>query len=170
MLLADFLNTAGRTYDEMKSNAAVMANELFECHGDMFIGHPFGPKAEFVVAGWSESHGADAFTISRDDKGAWIVTDTGDVLMAPGDDSIQQAALAALPAGVTCAAEMDAARDGLAMVRAQRDARLLENGRSAVGAFVQLTTVTRDGISTRILERWLEDWGDLAVPEAKAAA
>ena len=92
-------------------------------------------------------------------------------MMAPGDASIQQAALAALPPGVTCAAEMDAARDGLAMVRAQRNARLLDSGQPVVGAFVQLTTVTRDGISTRILHRWAEDWGEPTVPlEAQAAA
>jgi hypothetical protein len=55
MLMADFLNTAGRSYDEMKSNATAMARELFECHGEALIGNPFGQKAEFVVAGWSDA-------------------------------------------------------------------------------------------------------------------
>jgi hypothetical protein len=170
LLMADFLNTAGRSYDEMKRNAAVMAQELFECHGDTFIGNPFGPKSEFVIAGWSDAHGPDAFTISRDDNGAWIVTDTGAVMMAPGDATIQQVALATLPVGVTSAEAMDPARDGLAMFMAQRAARILADGMPVVGAFVQLTTVTQDGISTRILERWPEEWGEPTVPPGSEAA
>jgi hypothetical protein len=171
LLMADFLNTAGRSYDEMKGNAAVMARELFECHGATLIGNPFGSKSEFVIAGWSEANGPDAFVISLDDAGAWMTHDTGPVMMAPGDATIQQAAFAALPAGVTSAEAMDPARDGLAMVLAQRDARILADGMSVVGAFVQLTTVTEDGISTRILERWPDEWGEPIVPpESEAAA
>lgn len=170
MLMADFLNTAGRTYDEMKSNAAVMAREVFECHGSTLIGNPFGLKAEFVIAGWSEASGPDAFVISRNDAGVWMTQDTGPVMMAPGDAPTQSAALAALPPGVTCADTMNPARDGLAMVLAQRAARILEDGVSVVGAFVQLTTVTQDGISTRILERWPEEWGEPIVPPESEAA
>jgi hypothetical protein len=170
MLMADFLNTAGRSYDEMKSNAGVMARELFACHGATLIGNPFGQKAEFVIAGWSDANGPDAFVVSRDDAGAWMTQDTGPVMMAPGDVAAQEAALAALPAGVTGADTMDPARDGLAMVLAQRAARILADGLSVVGAFVQLTTVTRDGISTRILERWPEEWGEPTVPPESEAA
>ena len=174
MLMADFLNTAGRTYDEMKRNAGVLVREMVECHGDTILGGPFGSKLEIVVAGWSETTGPDAFVIStHGDNPAvapWTVLDCGPVMMTPGDPEIQQTALAAMPAGVTCADDMDPARDGLAIVMAQRAGRVLADGMSVVGAFVQLTTVTQEGISTRILHSWPEEWGEPMVPPAETEA
>lgn len=169
LLLADFLNTAGRTYDEMKKNAATIVGELYACHGESLIANPFGPKAEFVIAGWSESVGPDAFVISLQ-EGAWAGQDAGAVMMAPGDLGLQRAVLAAMPAGVTDAESMDAARDGLAIVQAQRAARSIENGAPVVGGFVQITTVTREAISTRILHSWPDEWGEPMVPPADVEA
>jgi hypothetical protein len=167
--MADFLNTAGRTYDEMKSNAVVMVRELVGCYPAVFNG-PFGREAEFTIAGWSEAHGPDAFVLSRNAAGLWVAQDTGPVMMAPGDQAIQQAALAAMPDGVAGAEDMDPARDGLTIVLAQRAGQKVVDGMSAVGGFVQLTSVTRDGISTRILHSWPDEWGEPQVPPAETEA
>lgn len=168
LLMADFLNTAGRSYDEMKANAVTMVRELFEVYPNILAG-PFGQDAEFVIAGWSDVSGPDAFVLSRVD-GVWISRDTGPVMMAPGDAAIQQAALAAMPEGVASADDMDPARDGLAIVTAQRAIVGPCEGITAVGGFIQITTVTRDRISTRILHTWPEEWGEPQVPPAEAAA
>jgi hypothetical protein len=138
-------------------------------HPVAFAG-PFGHEAEFVIAGWSEASGPDAFVLSRDAAGCWVAQDTGAVMMAPGEQTIQQAALAAMPAGVASADDMDPARDGLAIVLAQRAGQTLVDGMSAVGGFVQLTTVTREGILTRILHSWPEEWGEPQVPPAETEA
>jgi hypothetical protein len=129
---------------------------------------PFGREAELVIAGWSEAHGP--FVLSRDVAGLWVAQDTGPVMMAPGEQTIQEEALAAMPEGVAGADDMDPARDGLAIVLAQRAGQKLVDGNSAVGGFVQLTSITRDGISTRILHSWPEEWREPMVPPAEAAA
>jgi hypothetical protein len=113
LLMADFLNTVGRSYDEMKGNAVTMVRELLEVYPDVFAG-PFGQSAEFVIAGWR----AGRLRALSDASGAWIAQDTGPYMIAPGDDAIQQAVLAGLAVRqVYCADEMDPARDGLAIVR-----------------------------------------------------
>ncbi len=74
-------------------------------------------------------------------------------VMSPSDGSEPGTTSEALVAGDGLS--FDAARDGVPLMERQRD--LAGNG---VGAFVQLTTVTSDGISTRILHRWPDKVGD----------
>lgn len=66
----------------------------------------------------------------------WTVQEAGPVLMGPGEDGVQRAALARLPVGVAGADDMDPVRDGLAIIEAQRAAVEHTNGQVAVGAFV----------------------------------
>ena len=56
------------------------------------------------------------------------------------------------------------AESGLAIVRAQRKMKCGQY--YAVGGWAQMTTVTRDGISTRILEKWPDKIGQRIVPTA----
>jgi hypothetical protein len=164
VLIADFLGSCANSYDEMKLRSAEMVRGAIEFYTPIFAANTFSQKLEVVVAGWSEKSGPDAFVISaHGDNPAvspWATHDCGSVMMAPGGASIEKAVFDALPPQVKCADDMDPARDGLSIVLAQRAARGLSDVSDlVVGAFVQLTTISLDGIATRILHRWPEDSG-----------
>jgi hypothetical protein len=180
-VLADLFSSCGAsTYDELKKAAlavmeAAMSSRLYE---DVVSGASGNP-IELVIAGWSETVGPDAFVIQASAAGnepidrflsenkPWILKDTGAAMMAPSDDAIQKAALAAMPPTNTCADDMDPVRDGLAILNAQRDALIAvehsaSHGMVTVGGFAQLTTVTADAITTRIIHRWPYEIGEAA--------
>lgn len=158
-VLADFFGSSGcGSYDDLKRCALTIVREAmtYESYAHAFAG-PFGSKIEIVVAGWSATLGADAFVISVDADRALTSNDCGPIMMAPGDQAVQAAALASLPAGVRSANDMVVERDGIFIMEAQRAALGLTGGpcgMTTCGAFAQLTTVSATSISTRVLKRW----------------
>jgi hypothetical protein len=147
--LADFFGSSGcGSYDELKRCAITLMRTMmsYGSYKWVFEGR-HGPKIEVLIAGWSETTGPDAFAISvntGDPNPAlepWIAHDCGSVTMAPGTPEIEQAALAAMPAHVRCADDMDPVRDGISIMEAQRAALGLTDGPVGMvtcGAFVQL--------------------------------
>lgn len=160
VLIADFLGSCANSYDEMKSRAAEMVEGAAIFYQPIFAAGTFSEKIEIVVAGWSEASGPDAFVVSWASDNPAAVQDCGPVMMAPSSPAIERAALGALPPGVRSADDMDPVRHGLAMLLAQRAAAGLSDiAVSVVGAFLQLTTVSPEFITTRILHRWPDEWG-----------
>jgi hypothetical protein len=104
------------------------------------------------------------------------------MMFAPSSPQIEQCFKAAMPSHYRHTDDMDPARDGLTLVKMQRSVRAPGDTASAVGAFVQVTSVYERGISTNIVHRWPEEWGEptvnrladladlIAVPSAEAAA
>jgi hypothetical protein len=157
-ILADLFMTGCSSYDEMKRAATTIIGAALatEQYSYAFSG-PFSSHIEFVIAGWSETIGPDAFVVKVNSVRELILENCGQVMMAPGDKSIEAAVLAQLPARVTSAEEMDPVRDGILIMEAQRAELSLEGaprGMVTCGAFAQLTTVDAQSITSKIIKRW----------------
>jgi hypothetical protein len=116
---------------------------------------------EILVAGWSDD--SECFEIyamhNRDGQdGAWRMQrqmdPAGVINPLPNADALERAGW-----DLADWDDFDPERHGLAWIEAQRqtpyDAPGL--GPHNIGGFAQFTTVTRDGIASRILRRWPED-------------
>jgi hypothetical protein len=152
------------TYDEMKEAAPDMLRGCIALFGHMWRSAvTTGDECEIFVGGFSETTGADSFALVTHDRypgiAAWQVAQLGELALTPADPAITdrfwERALAR-NTEATCLADLDPAADGLELLRAQRDIAVDgPMGHVALaGRFAQLTTVTRGGVHTRILERW----------------
>ena len=120
-------------------------------------------EMDIIVAGWS-ARGPDSYllrTLEGTPTPAWKIIDTGGVLLTPSCDAIF--------------AEVNEKLAGPRAPRAISDKELIEVAEmqrryiepcgpqkiptSWVGGFLQLTTVTEDEISTRIIHRWPDEIG-----------
>ena len=158
-LIADYVGSAAVSYDDFKSRAAGIILEATKFYQNVFsLNERFGGRTEYVVAGWSELAGPDAFVVSGDQH-SLKVSDSGPVMMAPGSADMETAVWASLAPTISGPDDLDPVRDGLAMLNAQRNSRTLssDTADAIVGAFAHLTTVTRNSISSRIVHRWEED-------------
>ena len=168
LMVVDTLNMAGRTYDELKSNALEAIQTALVWRDQVALGPEPLKVLRIVIAGWSETKGPDGFIVVRNETG---VFETGEVVTTAHTPANQKIVAAIRDAIVPNAPRHDdlvPERDGLAMIEVQR--RIIDD-RSAVplaGAFAQLTSVTREGITTRILKTWPEDWGAPVIDAAKA--
>lgn len=133
------------TFDEA---ADAMPRLLSDAFAPAIALGPLPPdaQAELILAGWSEKH----------DRPECWVTPTHDLygeaftLIPFGDGLVQPlAAHDGLWARATTDPTFDVETDGLALLRLQRDTPGMQ-----VGGFAQLTSVFRDRIETKILERW----------------
>lgn len=115
-------------------------------------------KFEIIVVGWSEARERfEAYELPNHDGtslgGTWALQNVSEGLISPGDPGL----LDRLEGKVDLDALADPVTDGLEIMRQQRLCLGEYAGRNdvvAVGAFCQLTTVTREAMTTRILERW----------------
>jgi hypothetical protein len=107
-------------------------------------------EADFVVAGYSETHGPHAYSFhSHDREGVlWRQSEIEQFYISPGDASILDTVIT--EAGVTAQKQFNAIKHGLEIMELQR-----KLGGSSVSGFAQLTTITAyGGITTRIIRRW----------------
>lgn len=120
----------------------------------------FIPRAvEFVIGGYSnERRQVEAYLLSSGAQGGlkpWTICQVPDDIISPMSDGV--AAAIGNIASEVGAPWQDPEAWALRLMEAQRAHKLpLENGHEVVaaGAFCQLTTLTRDGITTRVLKRW----------------
>jgi hypothetical protein len=80
--------------------------------------------------------------------------------MMPGDRAILQEFQRRYP-DVHSGAELDPVKDGIVQMEIQRQFAVPDDVSHALdhmpGRFVQLTTVSADGITTRVIHRWPDD-------------
>jgi len=159
-LAAHVIAMSGTTYDEMKNCAGAALREAMPQFGDLGGLCSHGPDFEVIVAGWSETQGADSYIVGshgyHSGVAPWTVVPLGEVSLLPGDPEIHHEFVKVFHLG-TSAEDLDPARDGLRIMQIQRGANIkMPNGKSAliVGAFAQLTTITPGMITTRIVHRW----------------
>lgn len=117
------------------------------------------------VAGWSAQRGETvAFTVSSiaDASGPpFAIAEGKKGFQAPGVSAEENALGFGVSPNITPETINDVAVTILELQRQQRDAE----GKSHVGGLVELVTVTRDGVTSKILKRWDEDLvGELIQP------
>lgn len=153
-LLATGLGMAATSYDDLKAIAVRAVQEMVEFYTPVFQ-RIEDPRFVIVVAGISESSGPDAYVITNDPRVAepWTTQQIGGCTMIPADAATQAVFHAAF-GSIEDSEELDPERDGIRMMEIQR-----RNPAFGIGAFAQLTTVTLDGITTRVIHRWADTAG-----------
>lgn len=152
-MIAPVLGSCGTTYDEVKANAARTCQAAVEQIAPLLAAAPMATSIDFVIAGWSESTGPDAYALTSDGKfgeAPWSLLQLSGLCSLPGDSDV--VASLSLPAGAT-ADDLDPERDGWTMLQAKRAKR----EKYFVGCFGQLTSIHKGHIVTKIIGTWPED-------------
>lgn len=123
---------------------------------------------ELILAGWSTARQRPELyalhTVPSEHFRPWQLTPVEDGYLTPGDGAFVNGLVEVIDFG-----RFDPERDGLRIVEAQRArAWPIPGGAVAhgVGGFVQLTSVTRDAVTSRILKRWNDSLGEKIRPAA----
>ena len=123
---------------------------------------PAAAQFDLFVAGWSETTGADSFTCSNIDRSnlggpaPWDIFDPGTVVMVPGTADMLQ---------TVDESKFEPVADSIRMMNMQRrHFRFFLFGKKhyacGVGGFIELSTVTQEGISSSIIHRWPDNKGE----------
>ncbi|GJE72154.1 hypothetical protein [Methylorubrum podarium] len=148
-------------FDPLVAAAARLFRAIHEQYGAAMAAqdraHEAHEDAEFVVAGWSEERDRpEAYGVhshGRNGLKAWTLFEIPGLSISPSDpeliDRLDFLNLETVLTNVEATA--------LRIMELQRERPFeMESGRATVaaGAFCQLTTLTRSGVTTRILKRW----------------
>lgn len=167
------ISNAASSFDLLKENMPELLRACAAGYAHLLTQCAAGPEFEIVVVGISESVGPAAYLIPSHDRYGepWRAMDLAGFVVLPCDKAIL-ASVQAIVAG-RIADRLDTAVDGLAIMEAQRAKPALDSGDTCwVGGFAQLTTVTADSVTSRIIHRWPDEIGALiaAPPGAKRMA
>jgi hypothetical protein len=165
--IVEMLGCVGTSFDDLKEKIVPFLRKSWDTLLDHADFHDFGPDADVVVAGLSETRGPEAYLITSHEnygRPSWLITDMEGLSIAPGNEEIHAEVLKLFPPG-TQASEIDPVRDGIRLMEIQRNAIVPVAGAAGrelrtVGGFIQLTSVTADGISSRIIHRWNDRVGE----------
>lgn len=154
-------------FDNLKNLAAAIAREV---EGNALSQAGVVDKEfDLIIAGWSETSGPSSYALCNHARHhgipPWQVVDLGPISTSPQSEAIKAELDLAYPNGVT-PSEFDPVVDGLRLLEIQRrhpvehhwEAKGLRM-QSAIGAFAQLTTITVDAITTRIIRHWPDQIG-----------
>lgn len=148
------------SFDELTDNAVERLRTAPREYRSSSIAGRLNEPAEFIIVGWSERDGAmRCFTIRA---GEWKLVPVTEGMVSPGSPAMV-APLQAEGLDLTADLRTISEDQGLALLRQQRLELSDEGGVEPfryVGCLAQLTTVTRDSVSTRILERWPDRVGE----------
>jgi hypothetical protein len=181
--LAHRLSRECRSFDDVLTKIVRTAREVHMSFPMAFGNLGFGsvePDFDLVAVGWSQSRAAPtSYLVSSHDRvvarglssSAWQLIELPDVLIAP---PIAENEIAA--SGWAVPYSTDTFRpdiDGLALLKVQRLSRRVMEPRFGargyvyvVGGFVQLTSVSSDGVNSQILHRWPDELGRRIEPQA----
>lgn len=152
-MFADLFGTIfvrhAKTYDELKANVGELASSAMVESGD-YIARVLNPGYILYVAGISETAGPDAYCYSDNTLigEPRKVHDIVGVGLCPSSEAVMEEFKYDFQ-GVKDPELMDPEVDGLKILEIQRK---WSGGK--IGAFAQRTTVTRDGIETRVFHRF----------------
>lgn len=151
-LLPPFLELHAERYDDLRSALVkatrTMLSEL-RAAGALL---PNDGGMDGVIAGIKDDGEPDAFFFTTTDAHGvepWSTIDLSECSLLPMTAEAHAAFNAKYPAGTT-ADDLDPVRDGIAIMNIQRE---LNTG-VPPGKFAQLTTVTQENITTRVIHRW----------------
>lgn len=161
-LFADILSAAASTYDKLKAKAPAFVRDLQPMLQASFAYCSLGVEFDIVVAGISKSIGPDAWLLcshTRYGVEPFSTVQLAELTTLPGDLDIRARFIDRVPHDVEA---FDPERDGLAVLEAQRAAPINHAGDQCfvgVGGFAQLTTITREGITTKVIHHWPDEVG-----------
>jgi hypothetical protein len=146
-------------FDDLDALAPKNAKSLFDEFG------PVVPSVasdfDLIIAGISEERGPYSFIVVNHDRyglAPWTAVDLGACAMMPAEPGMLAEFTAAFPAG-TSSQDVDPTTDGILIMEMIRR-HPGKIGRSdmpmRIGGFVQHTSVSLDGIRTRIIHRWAD--------------
>lgn len=154
------ISAAGTSFDSLKANMPALLRGCAAQYLHLLDRCAAGPEFEVVIAGISETDGPSAYVVPSHDRYGepWTVTDLAGLVALPCDEHLL-AEVQRIADGRS-ADDLDPIKDGLAIFDAQRAHPHLSNGDVCfVGGYAQLTTVTADGIASRIIRRWPDPVG-----------
>lgn len=163
-LLAEAVQQAFRTFDAAALGLAEVIEEAVGTYGEVLGRCDIGADFDLLMAGWSEARDCgEVYYLSSIDRAgvpAWTLSKCGPVVLSPNDDAMTERLRPK-------ASQLDLSRNdplavALVIMEEQRGVAGLQGGDEpvhGVGGFAQATTVTRDGISSRILRRWADPVG-----------
>lgn len=162
MMLSEVIAFGAPTFDGLRQTIAELLKSQAEQFSEAFQLCTSGPEFEVVVAGISETAGPTAYIVNSHGRygKSWTPIELAGFVPLPCDEVTLAKMQRIIPPG-TSPDDIDPERDGLAVMKLQRATPRLSNGDFCpVGAFAQLTTVTRNSVSTRIIHRWPDVIGE----------
>jgi len=147
------------TYDALKEAAPEALQTAAEMYSPIFSACCTGADFEVVVGGFTNDGRPDAYLVASHRRYGiepWTVAPIDGLVCLPNDEKLHAKIVASLPASAT-PDDLDPVRDGLTILELQRSnpaAAVDGDDLCAIGGFAQLTSVTADGISTRVIHRW----------------
>jgi hypothetical protein len=169
-ILAELISVEAHTFDELRDSIGSLMQKAAGVFAPIFQQCGAGPDFEVVVAGWSGDGPAAYMVASHGRHGdPWEIIPLTGLCITPANAVIHERMLAALPNGLTDD-DVDPVVHGLAIMGIQR-AYLIENhgidGRfCAAAGFAQLTTVTAEAVTSRVIHRWPDKIGEPTMPAA----
>lgn len=163
-LLAEAVQQAFRSYDAAVLGLRDVIAEAVDTYEAVLDRCDIGADFDLLMAGWSESRDCGEVyylsSIDRPGAPAWTLSKCGPVVLSPNDDAMTERLRSK-------SAQLDLSRNdplavALVIMEEQRCVAGLQGGGEpvhGVGGFAQATTVTRGGISSRILHRWADPIG-----------
>jgi hypothetical protein len=154
------------TFDELVAVFPEFLKEALDALGPLFAKSPFDRRLETVLAGWSHDYDRPQAYVLATHGGVglppWEMVDAG-VWLTPADPSLITR-LHAIGVDID-SLDFDPELDGLAVAHQQRCRRwdIAQTGQPIVciGGFLQLTSVAKDTITSRIVHRWPDQIGEL---------
>ncbi len=155
-ILNAMLPDAGRTFDDLRRGGLLQGAQAILYDMSWVFEHSPKP-VEFTayVAGLDERGTPAAFVLSNSAQSgfaAWVPQDIGAFIFQPMSEAVLEGVSDAF--GGQSPDDLDPERDGLRIMEIQRSDPAVAH---LCRDFAQLTTITRDGITSRILRRWDED-------------
>ena len=156
------------SFDHLKMLAISLANRTFSDIEKFLIASSAGSQFDLVIAGWSKVTGPDSYFICNHEHHGpavkpWQIVELGPISLLPRSEGIDAELGKIFPEGVH-PDDFDPVADGLRILEIQRAQPIEHHAdgfgtQPGVGAFAQLTTITPDVITTRILHRWPDALG-----------
>jgi hypothetical protein len=168
-LMSEAVFSAFSSFDEMIDGLVERVRTAVSAIAPTLALCAHGPNFDLVIAGWSTARRRPETYVLTDHANygfpAWTLKPFGALLITPwtadldGRLKLTRAELAG---------KLDPVKDGLRILEAQRFVKEIQRNETepayGVGGFAQLTTVTAENITTRILKRWPDPIGEKLDP------
>lgn len=154
--IAEEIQAAATSFDWLRSVIVPLLKTCSESYVHLLQQCEAGTDFEIVVAGMSETAGPSAYLVASHSRYGepWMVHDLPGLTALPCDEEILRGIQAVVLPGAS-PDDLDPAREGLTIMEIQRKKPNLDNGDYCVVAgFAQLSSVSAEGISSRIIHRW----------------
>lgn len=153
------------TYDDMIER---VGDDLRDWHDDivMHLGQYGFQDVEFVAVGWSDKQRRPVGFIYESKSG---ISETFDeISLSPMPEIETLKALALRGCNIAHVDRLDPVKHGIQIMEAQRGMKImisdLAEEMHIVGGHIVATEITRDGISQRVIHRWVDEIGEPIQP------